>query len=114
MICPYSGALSTRTAVSYIPYATSFHKQTGNIITFSKFVEKNSVENKHSVGEDESILDSIDESSTENNYDDISISTNALKGMWDGNYIHPDIIARSSGLKIRDRIRQAQSKRKLA
>ena len=32
---PYSESLQTRPAILYIPYATSFHEQTGDIITFS-------------------------------------------------------------------------------
>ena len=32
--------------VSYIQYATSFHEQTGNIITFAHFEEGNLVENE--------------------------------------------------------------------
>ena len=35
MSCPYSKALDMLSAVSYIPYATSSHEQTGDIITFS-------------------------------------------------------------------------------
>ena len=41
MSCPYSEALAMRPAVSYIPYATSYHEQTGNIITFAQFEEGN-------------------------------------------------------------------------
>ena len=40
----YSEALAMQTAVSYIPYATSSHEQTGNIITFSQFEEGNLAE----------------------------------------------------------------------
>ena len=40
-------------AVSYILYATSYHKQTGNIISFAKFEEGNLVENKRNVAEDD-------------------------------------------------------------
>ena len=39
MSCPYSEALAMRPAVSYIPYATSSHEQTGDIITFAQFEE---------------------------------------------------------------------------
>ena len=79
----YSESLSMHPAVSYIPYGTSSHEQTGNIITFAQFEERNSVENKHNAEEDESILDSIDESSTENDSDKGYISTSALKDNWD-------------------------------
>ena len=39
MPLPYFEALSMRPAVSYIPYTTSSHEQTGDIITFSQFEE---------------------------------------------------------------------------
>ena len=38
---PYSEAMDMRTAVSYIPYATSSKVKSGDIITFSQFEEKN-------------------------------------------------------------------------
>ena len=84
----------------YIPYATSSHKKTGNIITFSQFEEENLVENERNLAEDESISSSIDVSST---YDDSyggSISMNSLKDVWDGNYVHTYINARYFRLKI--------------
>ena len=42
--------------VSYITYSTSYHEQTGNIITFARFEEGVLLENKHNKEEDESIL----------------------------------------------------------
>ena len=45
-----------RPAVLYIPYATSYHEQTGDIITFEKFKEGVLVENERDVAEDESIF----------------------------------------------------------
>ena len=33
-------------AVFYIPYATSYHEKTGNIITFERFAEGGELENK--------------------------------------------------------------------
>ena len=41
-----------RPEVLYIPYATSFHKQTGNIITFAQFEKGGLVENEHNVEEE--------------------------------------------------------------
>ena len=38
--------------VSYILYATSYHEQTGDIITFAQFEESNSVENELNAEED--------------------------------------------------------------
>ena len=65
MSCPYSGALVAQPVVSHILYATSSHEKTGDIITFEQFEEGNLVENERKVAEDESILASIDESSTD-------------------------------------------------
>ena len=53
-------------------------------------------------------LASIYEWSTEDDSDDVSISINSIKDIWDGNYVHPDINACNSGLKILDCIIQAQ------
>ena len=50
---PYSYALAMQLVVSYIPYATSYHERTGNIIIFAQFEEGNLVENKHNIEEDE-------------------------------------------------------------
>ena len=50
---PYSEALATQPTVSYIPYATSSHEKTGNIITFAHFEEVNLVENKRNVPEED-------------------------------------------------------------
>ena len=61
MAHPYSEALATRPAVSYIPYATLSHEQTGNIITFAQFEKVDLVGNESNVAKDESIVDSIDE-----------------------------------------------------
>ena len=65
--------------------------------------------NEHNVSEDESIFDSINESSTYNDYDDGYIITNTLEDIQGGNYIHPDTNARDAILKIHDRIKQVQS-----
>ena len=56
--------------------------------------------------EDESILASIDYSSTDNDYDDGSISTNYLEDIRGGSQIHPELNTRYSRLKIRDCIKQ--------
>ena len=42
--------------VLYIPYATSYHEQNGDIITFSHFEEVDLVGNERHVEEHESIL----------------------------------------------------------
>ena len=38
---PYSEEMAMQSAVSYIPYATSSKKQTGDIIMFTQFEEGN-------------------------------------------------------------------------
>ena len=76
-------------AVSYIPYATSYHEQTGDIRNFEQIEEGVLLENERNSEEDESILDQIDELST---YDDSgggSISTNSLENIWERRQIHP-------------------------
>ena len=60
------------------------------------------------IAEDESISDSIYESSTENDSDDVSIITNFFDHIWDGNYVHPYINARDARLKIRYHINKSQ------
>ena len=49
-------------AVLYIPYTTSSHEQTGDLITFAQFEEGYLEEIKRNIEEDESILASIVES----------------------------------------------------
>ena len=43
---PYSESLTMQPVVSYIPNATSYYEQTGNIINFAQFEEGNLVENE--------------------------------------------------------------------
>ena len=62
----------------------------------------------------QSILDSIDDWSTENDSDDGSISTDDLEDIWGGSQIHPELNARDARLKIRDRIKQTQNEWKRA
>ena len=54
------------------------NEQTGDIINFSLFEEGGLVKNYFNVAEDESILASIDESVVDDDFDDRSISTNAI------------------------------------
>ena len=64
--------------------------------------------NERNVVEDRYISASIDESYIDDNSDYRYISMNALEDIRDGNYVHPDINARYSRLKIFKRIRRAQ------
>ena len=50
--------------------------------------------------EDESILASIDESFTDDDSNGGSISTNSLEYIWYRSYVHIDMNARDSRLKI--------------
>ena len=63
----------------YIPYATSSHEQTGDIINYAQFEEDDLVENGCNAEEYKLISYSIDEFSTDDDPDDGSISTNALE-----------------------------------
>ena len=58
-------------------YNISSHEKNGDIITFARFEEGYLVENERNVAEDESTLSAIDESSTDDDADDGSISANA-------------------------------------
>ena len=60
---------ATQPSVSYIPFATSFHVKTGNIITFAQFEEANLLENERNIVEHVSILVSIDQSYADDNSD---------------------------------------------
>ena len=84
-------------------------KKTGNIITFAQFEEGNLAENKRNIDEEESIPASIDESSTDDDYDDGSISKNALEGIGCRSQIHPELHARDARFKMRVRIRKTQN-----
>ena len=52
---------------------------------------------------------SIDESSTDNDSDDRSISTNDLGGIHDGSQIHTELNTRDARLKIRHHIKHTQN-----
>ena len=67
---PYSEALAMQSVVLYIPYTTSSHEQTGDIITFAQFEEGDLLENEHNIVEYESISYSLDEYYVDNSYDE--------------------------------------------
>ena len=54
-------------------------------------------------------MDSICKSSTDNNFDEVSISTNTLKDIQNGIQIYSGVSARCDILKIRDPIKKTQS-----
>ena len=68
-----------KSLVPYILYTTSYHEQTGDIITFSQFEEGDLVENECNAEGNESNFSSIDELSTYNDFDDGSISKNNIE-----------------------------------
>ena len=56
------------------------------------------MENELNLEEYESILDSIDKSSADDNYDDKCISPNNLEDIWDVSYVHQNINTRGDRL----------------
>ena len=98
----------TQPVVLNIPWATLSHEQTGDIITFAQFEEGNLVVNECNVGEDNELMSaSIDDSSTDDDSGDGSISMKALEDIRDGNHVHTGINTRYVRFKIRDHILQA-------
>ena len=106
---PYSEALATRPAVLYISFATYSHEKTGNVVTFAQFEEGNLLENECNLLGDQSISDSIDDSSTKDNSDEIIISTKTIKYIWYLKHVYPNINVRDARFKIHDRISKTQS-----
>ena len=93
----------------YIAYATSSHEKTSDIINFAQSEEGNLVENERNSEENESISPLIDESSTENDSDEVYISINMLEDIWDGSQIHQEINSRYDRLIIHERIKKTQN-----
>ena len=88
----------------YIPYATSSHEQTGDIITYAQFEEDDLVKNGCNAEEYESTSYSIDELSTDDDPDGGYISTNSLEDIWDGSKTNLGINAKYARLKIHNPI----------
>ena len=78
------------------------HEQTGDIIIFAELDEGGLVGKKRTAEEDESISDSIDELSTDYDYDEGYIGTNVIEDIRYGNYAHPYIDTKYSIFKMRD------------
>ena len=91
---PYSESLNMQPAISYIPYDTSYHEQTGDIITFAQFEGVNLVQNEGNEEEDEFISASIDQLYTYDDYDDGSISMNTPEDIQYGSQVHPEVNTR--------------------
>ena len=105
-------------AVTYTLYAKSSKEQTGDVITFTQFEERNiSTETSNDAesrekSDNKSIM--MSEQDMENihsgdeSYHDI-ISTEMLEYISDGSQTHPNVNRREARYKIRDCIRQRQS-----
>ena len=98
-----------RPAVLYIPQATPYSEQTGDIITFKLFEQGGILQKELNLVVDKSILVSIYDLYAYDNSDGESISMDALEEIQGGNYVHPNINERDTRLSIRDRIRKSQS-----
>ena len=114
--------MAMRPFVTYTPYDKSSEGKNGDILTFTKFEEGNilseTCEDAESSDEsdDESItspliskeeMDAMD-SSVES--DDEPISTEMLEYIRDRSRSHPNVNRREARLKIRDCMKQRQSK----
>ena len=72
------------------------------------------MENERNLVEYESVLDSIDKWSVDDNSDKESISTHTLEDIRNGNPFHPHINAMDSRLIIRNQIRKSRSEWKVS
>ena len=109
---PYAEVMAMRPIVTY---TTSSKEQTGDVITFAQFEERNLITETRNDTEsdDESDSESImmSEKYRENldekeKVEDDLISTEMLHDIHDGNQTHPSIDKREARLEIRDRIKQ--------
>ena len=114
---PYSEAMTMRPAVTYTPYAIYSREQTGDVITFTQFEERNiSTETRNNAescdeSDNESIMMSEQDMDAINSGDDSDhdlISTEMLEDICDGSQTHLNVNIREARYKIRDRIRQRQ------
>ena len=110
-----------RLAVRYTPYVTSSKEQTGDVITFAQFEEENILTETRNDAESGDKSDSeslmMNEQDMENldsneKSDDDHISTETLHDIREGSQTHPKVNKREARRKIRDYIKQRQSKRK--
>ena len=112
---PYAESMAMRPTVTYTPYATYSKEQTGNVITFTQFEERNllteTLYDAESSDESDSKSIMISEKDKEildeiERFDDDLISTETLHDIRDGNQTHPKINKREARMTIRDRIKQ--------
>ena len=107
-----------RLTVAYTPCATSSKEQTGNIITFTQFQEKNiltETSNDAESGDEsnnKSIMMSKGDMENINSGDESDhdlISTEMLEDICDGSQTHPNVNSMEARYKLSDCIRQRQS-----
>ena len=110
---PYAEAMAIRPTVTYTPYTTYSKEQTGDVITFAQFEERNLITETRNDTEIDDEYNSksimISEKDMENldkkeNFDDKFISMETLHDIRDRNQTHPSIDKRKARLEIRDRI----------
>ena len=107
-----------RPEMTYTPYATSSKEQTGNVIIFAQFKERNiwtETRNDAESGDEsnnESIMmreqDMENINSGDESYHDL-ISTEMLEDICNGSQTHPNVNKREARYEICDHIRQRQS-----
>ena len=107
---PYHEAMVTCPSVSFIPFATSSHEQTGDVIMFAQFEEGNrcnedtetsketltfsDIEAREETdSEMPSLIDPIDtsDSKSDDEDDDASISSSTLRDITSGSQMHPKV-----------------------
>ena len=102
---PYAEVMAMRPAVTYTPYATSSKEQTGDVITFAQFKDRDLISEtrKNTESGDESDSESImmSEKGMENldeteKFDDDLISTETLHNIREKNQTHLKIDKRGS------------------
>ena len=114
----YSEAMAMRPAVMYTPYGTSLREQTGDIIMFAQFEERNILTKTRNDAEsgyksdDDSIMMSkkyMEDINFGDESDHDLISTEMLEDISDGSQTHLKVNRREAHYKICDSIRQRHS-----
>ena len=105
-------------ALTYTSYTTSSREQTGNIITFAQFEEKNILTKTRNDAEsgdksdNKSIMMSEQDMHAMNSGDESDndlISTETLEDIRDRSQTHTNVNKREARYKIRDHVRKRQS-----
>ena len=114
---PYSEVMAMRPEVTYTPYATFSKEQTGNVMKFAQFEERQILtencndEESGDESDNESIMMSEQDmenlDSNENSDHDL-IPTEMLEDICDRSQTHQNVNKREACYKIRDCVRQRQ------